>query len=336
MSAAARPAYDSPTPQRILERGLSEREGRSVVIAGLERRPLHTYSTHPIHRLEAVLADGRRRSVIFKRLRAKPGKDIARELLLYERMLSGGRFGAPELYASLCDPVRGRYWLFLEDVGGFGLGWCETDEWEPAFRWLARMHAELQDRAEELRGFGCLPEHDEAFYRGLAGAAGRSLVALGTERAHRRFTLLAEEGLESTVEYLTSQPRTFVHGDMSCKNVMVQPGLRIRAIDWEWAAIGCAAWDLSKLLAGWGSEKSRFLAAYLDELDHHAPVPLDRRALERALVHCDALKVLWYLRWWVDGCEQPAVVDRMLDDLERRWGMTGEASSSYAEAAARG
>lgn len=306
-----------PTPERVLERGLSERLGRRVRIASIEREAVDGYSTNPISRLRVELGDGTRGAVLFKRLVPKPGGDVEREVLLYERLLAGRRFGAPALYASLRDPQRARYWLFLEDVGEFGLGWCGADEWVPAFRWLARMHAAFEGREQSLRSLGCLEEHDARFYRALAESARASLAALGHPADQSRFEALVDRHLERTVAHLTSRRRTLVHGDMSCKNLLVQRGLGIRPIDWEWAAIGPGAWDLCKLLSGWGAEKPRFVDSYASELERHVATPGSRAELEATLVHCELVKALWYLRWWVDGCERPSFVTSLLDRVEQ-------------------
>ena len=53
---------------------------------------------------------------------------------------------APTVYASLCDTARGRYWLFVEDVGRLRLEWCDVDDWPAALRWVGRMHAEYYGR----------------------------------------------------------------------------------------------------------------------------------------------------------------------------------------------
>jgi thiamine kinase-like enzyme len=111
-----------------------------------------------------------------------------------------------------------------------------------------------------------------------------------------------------------------LHGDVSCHNLIVQPGPRIRPVDWEWTAIGPAAWDVAKLLDGWPKEqRERLLSAYLDEFDRRAEAPLDRRGFRRDLDHCEVVKKLWYLRWWIRGCEEPAYVDRLLSKMERVW-----------------
>lgn len=314
----ARASHTEPGLEGVLERGLGAHLGRPARIVGIESSGAD-FSTHPIRRLRVTLADGEQIPVIFKRLGPKPDEDTGRELLVYRRLLFGRRFDAPALYASLCDEERGRYWLFLEDVGEWKLEWCEAHVWPSAFRWMARMHAEYQGRERELRSLGCLDEHGPGFYRSLVQSARRSLRKYGERGALFRFDRLMERFFGSSIAYLARQPRTLVHGDASCQNFIVQSGPEIRPIDWEWAAMGPAAWDVMKLLSGWGKAKPRLLAAYLEEFELRGCAPLDRREFERTLDHCRNMHALWYLRWWIEPCKDPKFVDGMLDRMEGAW-----------------
>jgi thiamine kinase-like enzyme len=97
---------------------------------------------------------------------------------------------------------------------------------------------------------------------------------------------------------------------------MVQPGPRIRPIDWDYASIGVAGWDMVHLIAGWGPEKPRWVDIYLDEFVQHASIPVDRRAFERTLAHCEIMRVLQVLYWWEGPYEKLGFVDGLLDEME--------------------
>src|SRR5262249_44047669 len=259
---------EGPDPREVLEQGLRAYFGRPVRIAGLRSRPLAT-SSHPIDRLRVTLASGERLRVIFKRL--SPGEKLygnEREVLIYRRLLDGGRFGAPALYASVYDEAEGRYWLFLEDLGSSTLDEGDVEEWFAAVRWLARMHGTYHGREADLRALACLMEHGPAYYQMVAQTARRYLELAGTGQALARFDALMGR-YDSLVNYLVGEPRTLVHGDIFAQNLVIQPGGRIRAIDWESAAVGLGAWELVRLLDGWGSMKATFLAAYLAEFQRH-------------------------------------------------------------------
>jgi aminoglycoside/choline kinase family phosphotransferase len=312
---------EEPIPEEVKEvlpGGLCEHFGRPVRIVELHSRFLaDTFGTHPIHRLHLTLDGGERLALIFKWLQPQQDEDVRREVLVYRQLLTDGRFDAPTVYASLCDAARGQYWLFIEDVGGFRLEWCDEDDWPAAFRWVARMHAEYYGREGELRALGYLGEHGPPFYRFLARGAREMLQWLDAWRRLARFERLMARWFDVSVWHLALQPRTLLHGDLECHNLMVQPGPKIRPIDWGYAAIGVAGWDVAKLIAGWGPEKQRhFIGVYLDEFALNASVPLDRRAFERTLAHCQIMRTLQILYWWEGPYENLAFVDVVLDEME--------------------
>jgi hypothetical protein len=311
---------EEPIPEEVnevLTRGLRDHFGRPVGIAELHSTILeNTFGTHPIYRLHLTLDDGHRLALIFKWLQPQQDEDGRREVLVYRRLLTSGRFDAPTVYASLCDTARRRYWLFVEDVGELQLPRCEVDHWPAAFRWVARMHAEYYGREGELRALGYLGEHGPLFYRFLARGAREMLQWLDAPRRLARFERLMARWFDDSVEHLARQPQTLLHGDLECHNLMVQPGPKIRPIDWGYAAIGVAGWDVAKLIAGWGPEKRHFIGVYLDAFALHAPVPLDRRAFERTLAHCQIMRTLQILYWWEGPYEDLAFVDGVLEEME--------------------
>jgi phosphotransferase family enzyme len=303
---------------QILAGGLREYFGRSVRIVGLHSRFLDdTFSTHPISRLNLTLDSGEQLTVIFKQLQPRPDRDVRRRILIHRRLLADRRLDAPLVYASVCGEAQGRYWLFLEDVGELKLNWCDDmDAWFGAYRSLARMHATYYAQEEKLRALGCLGEHRPAFYRFFARNAHEVLQRYAGKHRLARFERLMMRWFDASVAYLARHPRTLVHGDSYCTNYMVQPGPRIRPIDWDSAAIGVAGWDMAQLVAGWGPEKSQFIEAYLDEFAQYAAVPVDRRAFERTLAHCEIMRVLQVLYWWEGPYENLVFVDKLLDEVQ--------------------
>ncbi|MGH3089710.1 MAG: phosphotransferase [Rubrobacteraceae bacterium] len=300
---------------RVLEEGLAGWYGRPVRISAVDPTPMDS-STHPISRLRVALAGGEHLTVVFKRLRPRAGKNAAAEVLLYERLLAGRRFDSPALYAAVCDGAR--RWLFLEDLGDRRLGHCGEAAWLAASRWLGRLHAAYYGREAELVALGCLREHGEDFYRRCAGRARQTLEK--EPRLLTRFDGLMAWGLQRATSYLCRQPRMLVHGALWRSNLMVQPGNRIRPIDWESAAIGVAGWDLARLLDGWSGEGQRFLAAYLDEFARRAGAPLDRPTFDATLTHCKVLHLFWCLRWW-NAHQDPSLdyATSLLDEIENSW-----------------
>lgn len=309
-------AGDMAEVTRLLTEGLIRLRGRRLRVTALQARPVKAASSHPISHLVVTLDGTEQLPVIFKRLRPHPARVVHREVLVYRHLLGGGRFGAPALYGAVCDQERGRYWLLMEDVGSWRLQWCAVPEWRRALQWLARMHA-TGPAPDELAGAGYLDRHDGEFYADLTAAAVTSLQAHRMPAAARRLGRLAERHLDGGVEVLTAQPRTLVHGDLSCHNLLVQQR-RFRPVDWEWAAAGTAAWDVAKLLAGWGSGTARLLGVYVAERAR-AGGPVDPGRFAEAVAQCAAMQRLWYLAWWTDACDDPDAVQAMLDRVQHTW-----------------
>jgi hypothetical protein len=285
-------------------------------IASLHSKAL-AHSSHPIDRLWVTLASGERLRVIFKR--PQPGQKLhgnEREVLIYQRLLADGRFGAPALYASVFDEARGRYWLFLEDVGYRTLKHQEIECWLAALRRLGEMHASYLGREDELRALECLGEHGPFYYYELVKTARRSLLLVCPPKTVARFDRLMAS-FDSVITHLACQPRTLVHGDIFPRNLMVQRGRRIRPIDWESAAIGLAAWDLARLLDGWGEDRRDLIATYRAEFDRFVSTPIDWRSFERTFEYCQLVNELWYFQWSPEFCQNSAWVDSALKRMKR-------------------
>ena len=313
---------EEPIPdeiREILTRGLSDHFGTPVRIVELHSRFLDDMvSTHPISRVRLTLTSGEQLTVIFKRLQPlEDDRDVRRSILIHRRLLADERLDAPTVYASVCDESQGRYWLFLEDVGEYNkLSWCGVDAWLATFRHLARMHAAYYGREEELRTLGCLGAHRPAFYRFFARTAREVLQRHADRRQLARFERLMTRWFDVSIAHLVRQPRNLVHGDAYDKNFMVQPGPRIRPIDWDYAAIGVANWDVAQLAAGWGPERPHLVGVYLNEFAQHATAPLDRRAFDRTLAHCEIMRVLQVLYWWEGPYDDLAFVEHLLDEMQ--------------------
>ncbi|MGH3518755.1 MAG: phosphotransferase [Haloechinothrix sp.] len=291
---------------------------RPVRVVACSVRPLGERSTHPIFRLDVQLDSGEELPLVLKQLRPRPGRDTRREALVYRRLLGHRRFGAPLLYAAWCDDARHRSWLVLEHVGSQRLDQRGTSGWERTVRHVARMHAVYDARAAELAGLGCLDHHDARYYRSLAMQARATLRRRAEPGARTRFDELVRRWFPPVVDLLDRQPRTLVHGGLTAHNVVLQPGGVVRLVDWETAGNGAAAVDLAKLLEGWGPAKPRLVTAYADEFARHASRTLDA-GFDRALRAAGTLRILRFLHWWKEPCDDADFVDRQLTRLERAW-----------------
>jgi hypothetical protein len=310
-------------PEDVLLEGLCTSFGRPVEIVHTEWEPVEYASTHPIDRLRVRLGSGELLPMIFKRLRSEPvdggreelPKGNHREVAIYRQLLADQRFGAPALYASVFDEVQGRYWLFLEDVGEQALEEVGMGTWFAAVRWLAEMHGAYLEREGELRELDCLQDHGLQYYHTIARIARQNLSLAGSTELGRFDHLMSD--FEVVIAHLSSQPRTLVHGDIFEHNLMVQPGPRIRPIDWESAAIGLPALDLARLLDGWeGPERQSLVSLYLDTLAFHARAPIDTASIELALDRCRLISGLIHLAWELWPCQDAAFVQGWLTSME--------------------
>lgn len=329
MSGALKPDDAAPTPREVLENGLADYFGRPVAIVDMTGTSLWGGGNdYPLQRMAVTLASGETLSVIFKRLLPDPdpvGKSYLREVLVYRLLLAGGRFDAPALYASVHDEARDRYWLFVEDIGDRTLDDADdVEDWLSAVRWLARLHRAYAGRAEELRNLGCLGEHDERFYHTLGAKARQNFAAAGNPEAFARFEeLMSDYG--SVVSGLVARPRSLVHGDFASHNVALQPGGRIRAIDWEWAAVGIGAWDLVRLLYGWGFHKAMLIDAYVAELGVGQGAVVDREEIAATVSLCDFVYRIWILSQQPEVCHDASRRGELLDEIaeaRQRYGET--------------
>jgi hypothetical protein len=323
LRAAGRPVATGldPEPRRILEAGLSVSLGRPARIERVESKPAIA-STHALDRLRVTLDSGEQLRVVFKR--PQPGEKLygnEREVLVYQELLGGRRFGAPELYASVYDPARDRYWLFIEDLGSWTLDLGDTEEWLAAAELLAEMHGTYLGREDDLRALGCLGEHDWEYYEWIGATARRTVERTSTLEALTRFDRLMER-YESLVEYLLRRPRTLLHADIATHNILVESGPRIRPIDWESAAIGPPEYDLVRLLDGWepSRTRARLVGAYFSALSRHSGGEGGRPSFERGMRCCEIVLLLRHLRWSFEPHYADTAVEDLLDEIEAAWG----------------
>jgi Phosphotransferase enzyme family len=312
----AREPVGRETLRTVLEAGLSAHLGRAVRVAHA-RVDLWQRSTNQIGHLRVALDSGECLPVVLKRF-FPVAKDRSnnREILVYQHLLRGQRFGAPAFYGSVFDDRRRRYCLFLEDVGYITLKHGDLGDWLAAVEWLAEMHGEYLGRESELRRLGILNEQDARGFALMASDARRNLVAGAHPEAVRRFDRLML-GFDSLVANLLDRPRTLVHGDIFPHNVVLQNGPRVRPIDWESAAIGLAEWDLTQLVAGWGrSTKEIMIGRYLGLLSERTSHKIKTTDFMRALHRCQFLQVLRYFSWDVAECRNESAVNALLAKMQ--------------------
>ena len=224
-----------PAPHRSIHDATDAELAELLGATPTRRRPFEYRSSAPLVELEAGGEE-----LLLKDLspqaptdRARAAKldflhDPGREIEVYRSLLDEAGLGTPALAGAVVDPDRGRYWLVVEKVAGTELYQLETDRWEPAARWLARLH----DRFAGIAGPAALIRYDRGFFELWPGRAGVDLP-----------------GYEAVVDRLAGIPTTLVHGELYASNVLIAHD-RVSVVDWELAGIGPGVLDLAALTSG--------------------------------------------------------------------------------------
>jgi hypothetical protein len=131
-------------------------------------------------------------------------------------------------------------------------------------QWLARMHVHFSARVDEVRA--CVPRYDADFYWSWAQRAAEAVFRISAKAGSGMERVLSRYG--DVAGLLGHAPATLIHGEFYCTNIMVSGDpqrLRVCAFDWETAALGCAALDLTYLFRQeCGIDEPGLIQAYLD------------------------------------------------------------------------
>lgn len=289
-------------------------------VALLERRGSAYRSTFPLEDLRLRRDDGRELRLVFKDLAgvaadgpaaaAKPGflLDPLREIETYRRILGPFALSAPACLGAIVDPLRDRYWLFLEHIDG-DLLWQvgEAEVWQEAARWLAAMHARFTGRPPAA---GRLLTYDSSYYRRWPARMRRFLADGDRGTAAPADLDRIAAAVSAAADWLDGQPATFLHGEFYPANILVERGgaeARIRPLDWEMAGWGPGPLDLAALISGaWeGAEREALAEAYRSALP--AELRPSPGALRAALDRCRLLLAAQWLGWlrhWTPPAQQ--------------------------------
>jgi aminoglycoside phosphotransferase (APT) family kinase protein len=312
MRRESTPTISTDELRAVLEGALRQARGSDRRIIALRRRVSSYASSSPIENIEVVTDRGRRVRLVFKDLspvarlsearRVRPAflYGPSREIEVYQDLLDARRMGTPACYGAVCDPVAGRFWLFLERVAGRPLwqaGRLET--WRDAARWLAAFHNPLDGR----RRVAGLLKYDARYYRTWIRRAESFVCSRRgvSPDARRRFARLAAR-YDRAVRDLLALPVTVIHGEFYPSNVLVRSGRlrhRICPIDWEVAAIGPGAMDLAALMTGsWSPEQKRAMAeAYREAARRAGGAPPPMKDLAEWIERCQLHQAVQWLGW---------------------------------------
>jgi Ser/Thr protein kinase RdoA (MazF antagonist) len=244
-----------------------------------------------------------------------PVTSVDREARVYRHLLQNGPDGPAKFYGAGSFDRDGSSLLLLEYLEGEKLKKIYRQEpWHSVVKWLARMHVHFAARQDEVRA--CVPRYDADFYWSWAQRAAETVFAVspragsGMERVLSRYDRVA--GL------LGDAPATLIHGEFYCTNIMVSGDpqrLRICAFDWETAALGCAALDLTYLFRQeCGIDEPGLIQAYLDGWREAGGRVLSRAELEAQTFGARTHELMYRLWSRMSHNELPAAKIRKYTD----------------------
>jgi len=292
--AEASEAADGWLDRSALAQGLRQMDqyGDQRIVDVIEATPDVYRSTSPIATVRCAFDDGIERRVFVKR--DVPGLHAGGpfwaggpyEARVYRDILAARDLGTPAFYGSWSDLASGDTYLAVEHVDGWRLGRSDAPWLVEAARWLGRLHRDLTPIARRHPG---IRAYDRAFYVGLSR---RAMAAIGAAPETTWVTPLLARFDDVMIPRLVRAAREFIHGEPYPENLLVSAG-RIRAVDWQSAAIGPAAIDVACLTEGpWPSEiVAAAEAAYMAE---RGPDDPRMTMFEREL---EAARLYWSVRW---------------------------------------
>jgi hypothetical protein len=240
--------------------GNGEPNGRAPQVEILERNHARMMSTFPNEMVACRLPGGRTMRVFIKYQGGKAHVahghrgNVAYEAEVYQRGLLPLEDFRPRCLGAHRDAETGETWLMVEyldrciRVSDLSL---REDRLVPtmleASQWLGRFHAVNETRAAG-GALSFLTSYDARYYRGWI----RRTYRLASPLLPRFPWLneLRERGSEWMLPLL-SAPRTFIHGELYSKHLLLRRK-RLFCIDWESAALAPGEIDLATLTEGKG------------------------------------------------------------------------------------
>jgi len=290
----SQPTSDEAELCRWLERACSERLGRDIRIATMQRRPSPFVSRFPADEIAITTSTGERIGLFCKSLGDEesdhPEKQCRdREIRIYEELLDGENgLPTPRYFGTRGDPLTGRTQLFLEHLDDWDLQYQELTYWFLAARHLARLHAHFARQRARLLRCDFLLHLDGSYLANWARRAQAALAEWLPDLASQVEPVVTE--YERVTDPIVRQPLTLVHNDLSPKNVVAcrkSDPPRIALVDWEMAGVGCGVLDLVHLKHGLGVEDDQTMCAeYFRELARQG-LAVSETDIAQLLAACD-------------------------------------------------
>ncbi len=212
-----------------------------------------------VHRVEVVLDDGTRTSLIAK---TEDPERTRRAVVAWDH--AGQKLGrsVPVLYGSVIDEDDGL--ILTEDISpgrqGDDLGGCSTLEAEDIVDLVARLHVATQfapgeEGSEHAPSFALRPRSPDRWEKALDKATTRYpdvVRSTAVSRLHR----LPEQLIEEAAQIDLVAQRSWIHVDPHLDNILWRPDGVPVLLDWSNARIGPPEVDVAALLMGYGFRAS--------------------------------------------------------------------------------
>jgi len=178
----------------------------------------------------------------------------AREVKFFDEVSGRSPIIVPEGYGGAIADDGSRYYLFMEDMGGYRVvdqnAGMEIEDAERAVDALAEWHAEFWRGAEPYVATGAAMSLADEIYLGVLPV----VFAEGWEKIQAEMEVhptIAEvaprwvEKLPSMLQALSTAPTTLTHGDYRADNIFFDDAGNVVLLDFQLTGLGTGAYDLA-------------------------------------------------------------------------------------------
>jgi aminoglycoside phosphotransferase (APT) family kinase protein len=307
-----------------IEQIVADRFRSRPIIVGIQRRRYEHIGSYDCDLMTVQLSTGEEFKVFRKDYRVsqkskdEPELRRERELRVYRDLLSQTELGTPAYYRSVWDDSAGRFWIFLEFVGGPVVQHQDVEYGTLAAEWLGKMQGFFNQHPEILGSCDFLIRQDGEFFRSRAERALWNVAQISPSSARRLAKIV--DDYEQVISVMASQPLTLVHGAYIPWHIVLddtQEPIRVCPVDWELAALGATLYDLAIFTDGVEPQTGdRIWDAYRQAAEQNS-VPISDRAKMHYTVDCFRLhRIFDWLSRSVEKQFSEKKVTKLVDQAE--------------------
>ncbi|MDB4441910.1 aminoglycoside phosphotransferase family protein [bacterium] len=244
---------------------------------------------------------------------SSPNTGSDREADVYRILLKGTTLGTAQYYGIHNINRYGEVLLLLEFVQGKKLNKIKDQKtWLAVAKWLAHIHHHFSKRLNDLYQIKSLYRHDSTFFWNWAYLAAESASSVSPKVRKIMARILMQ--YEKVAAPLSNAPSTLLHGEFYCTNIFIRHEEQRRficAFDWETAAIGCAALDLTHLLRQrFGISSVSLVDSYLEGWNELGGAPFSSTQLWQYIRRFKVHELMYFI--WSDVNHKRTSAERIL------------------------